>query len=75
MGDKFTLNEVVALRSNLVNSTLDGFQAAEMIRAFVAEHGYGIEPETAREVARRVEQPACNLEILHMHLETQALAM
>jgi hypothetical protein len=75
MKDKFTLNEVVALRSSLVACKLDRFQAAEMILAFVAEHGYGIGPETAREVACHVEQPACDLQILHMQLETQALAM
>lgn len=72
MRQKFSDAQVAMLRGDLVRSTLDSFQLGETVKIFFSTHGYGISPETAREVATRLEL-ASNVESFHRHLEMLAL--
>ena len=72
---KFSTVEVATLRCNLVNGGLDSFQAAEIIKMFIAAHGYGISPERALDTANRLEATRRNVESFHRELEAVALAM
>ncbi|HLJ30150.1 MAG TPA: hypothetical protein VKY85_25815 [Candidatus Angelobacter sp.] len=75
MEAKFSRVEVGALRQRLVEHGLDSLQTAEMIRMFIAGHGYGVSRETALDTACRIESPGYNLERLHQELETLAMVM
>ena len=74
MEDKFTAREVARFRRELLKrSDLDWLQTAEVIRLFIAQHGYGISRETALDAARRIDEADCNVNALHRELETLAL--
>jgi hypothetical protein len=75
MHDKFTATEVAAFRRDLLNGGLDWFQTAEVIRAFIVQHGYGVSSERALEAARRIEGTGCNVDSLRSELEKAALVM
>ncbi|HTC94201.1 MAG TPA: hypothetical protein VK699_12245 [Terriglobales bacterium] len=75
MGRKFTAAEVATFRRDLLDSGLDWCQTAEVIRAFIINHGYGVSTETAMEAARRIDGAGCNLDFVHKELETLALVM
>ncbi len=47
MPEKFTLPELTALRSELLQSGLASTDAAEVLQLFVAGRGYGISAEAA----------------------------
>jgi hypothetical protein len=47
MAEKFTLPELTALRSELLQSGLAATDAAEVLQLFVAGRGYGISTEAA----------------------------
>jgi len=55
MGEKFSVAEVAALRSELLQGGLDSFQTAELLKMFLTGRGYGISPETALDAACRIE--------------------
>jgi len=75
MGDKFSVTEIAALRSELLQGGLDSFQTAELLKMFLTGRGYGISPETALDAAGRIEGYGCNVETLHKELESLALVM
>ncbi len=54
MAEKFTLPELTALRSELLQSGLCSQDAAEVLQLFVAGRGYGISPEAALDVTIRL---------------------
>jgi hypothetical protein len=73
--EKFTATEVATFRHELSKRDFDWLQTAEVITAFIVQHGYGVSPETALAAARRIEGVACNVDFLHSELETLALVM
>jgi len=75
MGHKFTATEVATFRRDLLDCGLDWCQTAEVIRAFIINHGYGVSTETALEAARRIDGAGCSLDFVHKELETLALVM
>jgi hypothetical protein len=75
MQEKFSIVAVASLRSDILHSGLDSFQAAESIKVFVARHGYGISAEVAREVATSLEGRYENAESLRRHLDKSAWVM
>ncbi len=75
MGDKFSVTEVAALRSELLQGGLDSFQTAEMIKMFLAGLGYGVSPQSALDAVARIEVANCNVEALRKELEDLALVM
>lgn len=72
---KFTQEDVADLRSELLGSGLDNWQAAELVTSFLAARGYGVSPQGAREVAIGLDASQVSLEAMHQHLEQIALVM
>jgi len=75
MAEKFSVAEVTALRSELLQSGLDFFQTAEVLKLFLAGRGYGVSPESALDAAGRIEGSGCDVDALHKELESLALVM
>jgi hypothetical protein len=75
MGEKFSITEMVVLRSELLQGALDSQQAAELLQVFLLGHGFGVSPDAARAAASRVEGAGCSLEAIQQELEGLALVM
>jgi hypothetical protein len=74
--DRFTMNELAALRSDLLQSgMLDSFEAAQLLQVFLMGRGYGVSPKAALDAAGRVEMAGCALPVLQHELENLALVM
>ncbi len=72
MAEKFTIPELNALRSELLQSSLMAQEAAEVLQLFVAGRGYGISPEAAVDVVSRLGA-GMPLEAIQQELEKVAL--
>ena len=73
--EKFAANELAGLRTELLQSGVDSWQAAELVTAFLSGRGYGADPTSVREVVLRLEGNACSLECMQKELEGVAYAM
>ncbi len=72
---RFSNTDLVSLRSDLLQSGLDSWQAAEMISSFMSGRGYGVSSQSALEAATRIESVGCSIESMHRELEKLALVM
>ncbi len=72
---KFSQGDVADLRSELLNSGLDNWQAAELIASFLAARGYGVSKEGARHMATHLDAAHISLASMHQELERIALPM
>jgi hypothetical protein len=72
---KFTGEDVAELRSELIQSGLDSWQAAELIASFLAARGYGISTVTARDALTRIGTSHCSVDYMYQELEQLALVM
>ncbi len=75
MDGKFTAEDVADLRSELLQSGLDTWQAAELITSFLSTRGYGISAEGARDVLGVMDPQHSSVEVMHQKLERLALMM
>ena len=73
--EKFAANELANLRSELMQSGIDLWQAAEVLSAFLAGRGYGVIQEQARDAVLRLEGAGCSHECMQSELERVALVM
>ncbi len=73
--EKFAANELSNLRSELMQSGIDSWQAAEVLSAFLAGRGYGVIQELARDAVLRLEGAGCSHECMQTELERVALVM
>jgi hypothetical protein len=73
--EKFAQNELKTLRDELRQSTIDSFQSAELLAAFLSQHGYGVCRIQARDAAARIEQVHFALPRLQEELEKIAWIM
>ena len=73
--DKFTPSDLLSLRSELLQSNLDSFQAAEILCNFLSGRGYGISSQEARHVASRIEGKGFKPEHIQAELERVARVM
>ena len=73
MSGKFSSIEVEILRSDLLHAELDSFQAAQVIKIFFTEHGYGISPVRALDAAMNFDAMGRNMASFHRELEASAL--
>jgi hypothetical protein len=73
--ERFTPTDLLTLRSELLQSGLDSFQAAEIVCNFLSGRGYGVSKHEARDAAFRIEGPGCTTEHIQAALERVALAM
>jgi hypothetical protein len=67
--EQFSQNELRNLREELRQSGLDSFQLADLLAAFLSQHGYGVSPLEARDAAGRIEQVGFALPPLQKELE------
>jgi len=72
MAEKFTLPELTALRSELLQSGLASTDAAEVLQLFVAGRGYGISTEAAVNVMSQLGA-GLPLEAVQQELDRVAL--
>jgi hypothetical protein len=75
IAEKFTPSDLLALRSEMLQSGLDSFQAAEILCNFLSGRGYGISSQEARHVASRIEGNGCKPEHIQAELERVARVM
>src|SRR5271168_5310275 len=74
--DRFTLTELAALRSDLLQGgMIDSYEAAELLQVFLMGRGYGVPPKAALDAAGRVEMAGCALPVLQYELENLAMVM
>ncbi len=53
--EKFPPHELKTLHDELKQSGLDSFQIAELLAAFLVQHGYGVSTDQARTAASSME--------------------
>ncbi|HET7184084.1 MAG: hypothetical protein ACXVZR_01725 [Terriglobales bacterium] len=75
MAEKFSSGELAALRNELLQSSVDSWDAARVLQIFLAGRGYGVSPEAALDAASRVEGAGCSLAVIQKELEGIALVM
>jgi hypothetical protein len=75
MAEKFSTTELAALRSELLQSGLDSWDAARLFQMFLMGRGYGVSPEAAWDAASRIEGANCSLASIQKELEGIALVM
>jgi hypothetical protein len=73
--EKFPLAELAGLRTELLQSGIDSWQAAEVVTAFLSGRGYGADPTMVREAVMRLEANACKFECMQQELERVAYVM
>jgi hypothetical protein len=74
--ERFTVTELTALRSDLLQSgMIDSSEAAELLQVFLMGRGYGVSPKAALDAASRVEMAGCALPVLQHELENLAMVM
>ncbi len=70
--EKFTATDLAALRSDLLQSGVDSFQAADLVTSFLSGRGYGISNHEARVVVSKIEGMTYPLEAIQTELERVA---
>lgn len=73
--DKFTAEDIADLRTELQQSGLDSWQAAELVASFLNTRGYGISSDGARKAVARMDRAVYNLDGMKAELERLALFM
>lgn len=73
--EKFPQTELAGLRTELLQSGVDSWQAAELVTAFLSGRGYGADPNLVREAVLRFEGNQCTLECMQQELERVAYVM
>ena len=70
--EKFNVADLLALRSDLLQSGVDSFQAAEIVTSFLSGRGYGVCNEEARSAAALIERAGCPVDRIQTELERVA---
>ncbi|HTX41216.1 MAG TPA: hypothetical protein VMD25_05275 [Acidobacteriaceae bacterium] len=73
--EKFPRIELSDLRTELLQSHVDSWQAAELVTAFLSGRGYGADPNLVRQAVLRLEGNQCSLECMQLELERIAYVM
>lgn len=73
--EKFPVAELAGLRTELLQSGMDSWQAADVVTAFLTGHGYGADPGMVREAVLRLEMNACSFDCMQNELERVAYVM
>jgi DNA repair protein RadC len=73
--EKFPHDELKTLRDELRQSGMDSFQSAELLAAFLTQHGYGVSNLEARVAAARIERVGFALPHMQEELEKIAWVM
>jgi hypothetical protein len=70
--EQFSANDLQGLRSDLLQTNVDSFQAAELVVSFLSGRGYGISSDEARGLASRMEAPGFSVESMQAEMERVA---
>jgi hypothetical protein len=73
--EKFTPSDLLTLRSELLQSGVDSFQAAEIVANFLSGRGYGVSSHEARGVVSKIESAGTTAEHIQAELERVARVM
>lgn len=73
--EKFPVSELTGLRTELLQSNRDSWQAAELVTTFLSGRGYGADPAMVREAVLRLEANSCKVECMQRELEQVAWSM
>jgi hypothetical protein len=73
--EKFSARELVNLRTELLQSGIDTWQAAEVLSGFLTGRGYGVSAAHARDAVTRLEEMGCKLDCMQQELENLAFVM
>ena len=72
--EKFPVAELAGLRTELLQSGVDSWQAAELVTSFLSGRGYGADPRVVRELVQHLDG-GCSLESMQHDLERAAYVM
>jgi hypothetical protein len=70
--EKFTPTDLMTLRSELLQSGVDSFQAATIVCNFLSGRGYGVSSDEARDAASRIETHGATADHIQAELERVA---
>ena len=73
--EQFSATQLGNLRTALMNSAIDSWQAADVLSAFLTGRGYGISPQGARDAIARLEGTNRALDSMQEELERVAVVM
>ena len=73
--EQFSATQLGNLRTALMDSAIDSWQAADVLRTFLAGRGYGISPQGARDAIARLEGTDRALDSVQKELERVAVVM
>jgi hypothetical protein len=73
--EKFSMSELEKLRGDLMQSGIDSWQAAEVVSAFLAGRGYGVNSVTMRDAVTRLDAFGGSIDTMQAVLETVAYVM
>lgn len=75
MVEKFSTTELSALRNELLQNSLDSWDAARLLQIFLMGRGYGVSPEAAWDAASKIEGAGCATDVIQQELSRVALVM
>lgn len=75
MVEKFSTTELSALRNELLQNSLDSWDAARLVQIFLMGRGYGVSPEAAWDAASKIEGAGCSTDIIQQELNRVAMVM
>jgi hypothetical protein len=73
--EQFSATQLGNLRTALMDSAIDSWQAADVLITFLAGRGYGISPQGARDAIARLEGTDRGLDSMQEELERVAVVM
>jgi hypothetical protein len=73
--EKFSAQDLTTLRTELLQSGADSFQAAEIVANFLTGRGYGCSSQEARHVVSNIENPGVTTDHIQAQLELVARVM
>jgi hypothetical protein len=73
--EQFSATQLGNLRTALMNSAIDSWQAADVLSTFLSGRGYGINAQAARDAIARLEGTNRALDSMQEELERIAVVM
>jgi hypothetical protein len=73
--ERFSATQLGDLRTALMASGIDSWQAAEVLSNFLTGRGYGVSPQKARDAIARLEGTDRTLDCMQEELERVAFVM
>lgn len=73
--EKFNHYDLGALRTGLMQSEIDAYQASELLAAFLNGRGYGADARLVQDAVLRMDGGQCDAACMQAELERVALVM